>query len=433
MEYCKRCVYPKNTQPTIQFDDEGICSSCRTHEGKYEIDWDERQKELEPILEEYKAKRSERESNYDCIVPVSGGKDSTYQVYLISEVYGLNPLLVTYNHNFNTKIGLRNLRNMVKQFDCDLIRVTSKHETVKKLSRYMLKKVGDLTWHYHTGIFTVPFQVAVNYNIPLVIWGEHAWSETTGVVNLKDNPEFTKWMRDEYSMRGVSVEEIVEEVDDIDESDLVPYTFPDYEKFRELGVRGIYLGNHYAWKHLEQVKFLCENYDYKVCQEERDRTFCQFKKMEDHANDIHDYLRYLKYGYGRGTQHACEEIRMGRMTREQGIEMAEKYDPARPSTLDAYLDFMEMSEAEFEEAIAPMRDESIWKQNEQGDWVRKDSVANHKDDPGVEEARVDLVDPEDRAFGDNNKHYFYSDNFEPLPEPDNSYVTESVPEEFTIL
>lgn len=432
MEYCKRCVYPKNAQPTITFDEEGICSGCRTIEAKQEIDWDERKDELEEILKSYKAEAKKRKNNYDCIIPVSGGKDSHYQVYLAKEVYDLNPLLVVFNHNYNTRLGLRNLRNIVKQFDCDLIRVTAKPQTVRKLSRYMIKKVGDLTWHYHTGIYTVPFQVAVNYNIPLVIWGEHGYGELTGVVRLEDKPDFTKWMRDEYDMRGVELEEVIEDVEGIDQEDLFPYVFPDYERFQDVGVRGIHLGNYHRWDHLKQVKYVTNHFDFDIYEEPRERTFCQYAKTDDHANDVHDYLRYLKFGYGRGTEHASDEIRLGRMTREEGIAMAEKYDDVRPDSLDTYLNFLDMTEEEFEAAIEPMRDESIW-EKKNGEWVTKDSVGNHEDDDGVEDARISMVDPEDRVFGENNKNFYYSDSFEPLKGQDQHYVSNKYENEFIIL
>ncbi|HQQ00519.1 MAG TPA: N-acetyl sugar amidotransferase, partial [bacterium] len=132
MRYCARCVYPENSRPTIIFDEYGICSGCRVHESKKQIDWQGREKMLREILDHYKGEAQRTGNLYDCIIPVSGGKDSHYQVYLVKEVYGLNPLLVTYNHTFNTQLGIRNLINMVKEFGCDLIRFTANPDSVRK-------------------------------------------------------------------------------------------------------------------------------------------------------------------------------------------------------------------------------------------------------------------------------------------------------------
>ena len=180
MRYCQRCCYPENAQPSIIFDEHGVCSGCRVVESRPSIDWAERERWLVELLDEYKAKAKAAKNPYDCIIPVSGGKDSHYQAYLMKVKYGMNPLLVTYNHLFNTKVGLRNLENMFSKFSCDLIRFSSNPDSVRKIARYMLEKVGDVTWHYHAGIMTFPIQIAVKYRIPLMIWGEEGFSELTG-------------------------------------------------------------------------------------------------------------------------------------------------------------------------------------------------------------------------------------------------------------
>lgn len=437
MEYCARCVYPENAKPTILIDDDGICSGCRVHETKSKqenINWEEREKLLREILEEYKAKAREAGSIYDCIIPVSGGKDSTYQVYLVKEVYGLNPLLVTYNHIFNTQLGIRNLSNVVKQFNCDLIRFTAKPDSVRKIDRYMLKKVGDITWHYHTGIFTFPFQIAVKFKIPLMIWGEHGYSEMTGMFRLEDIPEFTKWCRQEYEMRGVEIDDLLaDESSGITLQDVAPYLFPEDEEMESVGVRGIYIGNYIKWDHMAQTQFLMDKYGFKIASWKRERTFSLFHKLDDHANDVHDYLKYLKFGYGRGSDHSCHEIRNGTMTREEGIKLATEYDPVRPKSLDVYLDFLGMTEQEFEDSIEHMRDLDIWEKDGNGIWRTKDSVANHVNDPKVEAARLPMVPEDERTFGKNNLHLYWSDKYRKPPQDADQYIARDSDNEFIIL
>ena len=408
MEYCKRCLYPANAKPTIIIDEEGVCSGCRYHESRQRIDWPERMEMLKEILFEHKVKAREANNPYDCIIPVSGGKDSHFQTYLMKEVFGMNPLLVTFNHIFNTSLGIRNLRNLVEKFGVDLIRFTANPSSVHKISKYMLKTVGDLTWHYHAGIRTVPFQIAVKYKIPLIVWGEHGFAELTGVVTLEDMVEFTKWTRQEHDMRGYEPHDLINDESGITEKDIFPYIYPLDEEIEELDVRGIYLSNFYDWDALNHAKMMKNNYDFGLHPGPREKSFILHGKIDDHANDVHDYLKYLKFGYGRATDDASMEIRHGRMTREEGIELVKLYDHVKPSSLETYLDFLNISEQEFYEWVAPMRDPEIWELDDKFQWVTKDSVSNHINEPGVDAVRPVLKNTEDRTFGKNNQGYFWA-------------------------
>lgn len=414
MKYCARCLYPENAKPTIIIDDEdGICSGCKYNESrqKLEVNWDERKQMFGEIMEEAKRMAEERGNNYDCIIPVSGGKDSHFQVYVVKEIYGLNPLLVTYNHIFNHEAGLRNLENLVEKSGCDLIRFTANPHAVKKLSRFMLETVGDLTWHYHAGIRTLPFKVAVEKNIPLIIWGEHGFAELTGIVSLEDFVEFTRWNRKEHDMRGFEPEDVVEKSKGlITMKDLDPYIFPTDEALEETEVRGIYMSNFFDWNAKKAVERMMKIWDFKPISYERERTFVQYAKIDDHANDIHDYLKFLKFGYGRATDDASMEIRHGRMTREEGIQMVERYDSNTPKSLKPYLDFMGLSVQEFYDLVEPMRDPSIW-EKVKGQWRMKDTVKNHLNNEYTAAAQVEQS--EDRTFSEENRHLYFNPNNPP--------------------
>jgi len=395
MRYCKRCLYPENSRPMILFDEKGVCSGCRLHESRPVIDWDKKKKVLKKILLKYSKMARDNGSPYDCIIPVSGGKDSHYQAHIVKQM-GLNPLLVCYNHGFNTKLGIRNLTNMTKQFGCDILRFTSNPKSVKKISRYMLKKVGDITWHYHAGIMTFPIKAAVMYKIPLIVWGEHGFSELLGMYNQEDMLEFSKKDRRDHSMRGFEPEDILDDPNNegITADDLAPFNYPTDSEIEEIGVIGIYLTNFIRWKTTEQTRLMIDKYGFETAKK-RERTFHLYDKLDDiHASGAHDYLKYLKFGYGRATDDASHEIRHGRMTREEGIEMVKKYDSVRPSDLDIWLRFEGMTEDEFLKHIEPMRDKQIWEKTKSG-WKPKDSVANHIHDKGVDEERLPLVS--DRA------------------------------------
>jgi N-acetyl sugar amidotransferase len=407
MRYCARCLYPGNAKPAIILDDEGVCSGCRYHESRNKIDWADREKKFKEFLELFKKKAREEGRPYDCIIPVSGGKDSHYQVHMVKFVYGLNPLLVTFNHSYNTALGVRNLNNLVSKTGCDLIRFTANPESARKISRYMLKKVGDLTWHYHAGIRTFPFQIAVRYKVPLIIWGEHGFAELTGMFTLDDMVEFTKWTRREHDMRGFEPDDLITPESGITKQDVVPYVYPTDEEIEGLGVRGIYMSNFVSWNAKEQAEIVIQKYDFGIFHEKRDRTFLLYGKTDDHANDVHDYLKYLKFGYGRATDDASMEIRHGRLSREEGVELVRQYDANRPRSLDGYLRFLRITEQEFLDWVEPMRDKSIW-QKQGGRWVATDSVVDHAKDPGVARARVPLVPPQERTFSPRNRHLYYS-------------------------
>jgi N-acetyl sugar amidotransferase len=408
MDYCARCLYPANARPALIIDDDGVCSGCHYHESRSNVDWPERERMLRELLEEFKRRARQAGQIYDCIVPVSGGKDSHYQVHLIKVVYGLNPLLVTFNHCFNTRLGIRNLTNMVKQFGCDLLRVTANPESVGKIARHMVRRVGDLTWHYHAGIKTLPFQIAVRHRIPLIIWGEHGFAELTGMFTLDDLVEFTKWSRQEHDMRGLEAEDLIGEESGITRQDIAPYVYPTDDEIESLGVRGIYLSNFTNWDAKQQAELMIAKYDFEPIRHRRGRTFNLYSKTDDHANEVHDYMKYLKFGYGRATDDASTEIRHGRMTREEGIEMVRLYDAARPLHFDVYLKFLGMSEAEFEGCLDPMRDPDIWARDAQGRWTARDWVGAHADEPAVPRSRVRQV--ADRTLSVQNRHLYWQDS-----------------------
>ena len=389
MEYCKRCVYPANARPGILFDDEGVCSGCRLIESRPTIDWGEREKLLIELLGRYKARQRAKGNPYDCIIPVSGGKDSTYQTWLMRTRYAMNPLLVTYNHTFNTPIGLRNLANLIEKLDCNLLRFTTAPGSALRIAKHMLQKVGDVTWHYHAGIQTFPIRASVQYDIPLIVWGEEGYSELVGMHNHDDFVEFTKKKRQEHSMRGFEPEDLLDEPGcPLTPYDLAPFFYPSDEDLERIESRGIYLSNYIPWNARAQTEFIVENLGFETSQG-RERTFNIYDKLDDiHANGLHDYLKYLKFGYGRATDDAATEIRHGRMTRERGIELVTKYDSTRPSDMDIFLRAVNMTELELLEMVRPMRDPAVWQMGADGVWSTTDCVGNHIADSGVDEVRL---------------------------------------------
>lgn len=416
MEYCARCLYPLNAKPTIIFDeDTGICSGCNYHASRTDkfanIDWAAREQIFAKICDEAKKMAKERGNAHDCIIPISGGKDSYYQVWLLKEKYGMNPLLVTFNHCFNTPIGNWNLMNLLHKSGCDHIRYSVSVDSARKLSRYMLEKVGDITWHYHAGIRTLPFRIAVEKNIPLIVWGEHGFAELTGIVTLEDFVEFTKWTRKEHDMRGIEAHELIGK-GGIEYHDIAPYIFPTDAQIEVVNVRGIYLSNFFPWNAKAQGELMMKEWGFSPIAYRRERTFNLYSKIEDHANDVHDYLKYLKFGYGRATDDASMEIRHGRLTRDQGLVLVKEYDATEPSTLEMYCDFMGITKAQFYQFIEPMRDKNIWQKNKNDEWEVKDSVFLNRTNYLLEMAAQVPVAPEN-VFDEKNRHLYFNPNNPP--------------------
>jgi hypothetical protein len=192
---------------------------------------------------------------------------------------------------------------------------------------------------------TWPFQVAKQYGIDLIVWGEHGFAELTGMVSLNDFVEFTNWKRKEHDMRGINPEDIVGE-NGITEQDVRPLVWPEGE-----AATGIYLSNFLPWNAKHQAEQMVREWNFAPVTYPRERTFVQYAKIEDHANDLHDYLKFLKFGYGRATDDATTEIRHGRMTRAQGVDLVRRYDPVEPSTLEEYCDFLGITSADFYSAV----------------------------------------------------------------------------------
>lgn len=411
MNYCKRCMYPENAKPTIIFDDDGICSGCRYHESRSRVDWIEREKMFSNLVEQVKQERKKNGNVYDCIIPVSGGKDSTFQVWLMKEKYGLNPLLVAYNHSFNTEAGLRNLENLVINSGCNIVRYTLNPKSAVKLARYMIKRIGDLTWHYHAGIFTLPIQMAVKYKVPFIFWGEEGFSELTGMFQLDDFVEFKKWARKEHDMRGIEPEDLVNDSSTgIVWNDVEAFVYPTDEEIESLDVRGIFVSNYFDWDAKKQTEIVMKEYDFKGVTYNKGRSFVQYSKIDDHANDMHDYLKYLKFGYGRATDETSYEIRHGRMTREEAADIVSKLDSLEPYSFNEYLEILDLTREEFFALVEDAREDSIWEKIN-GHWKVKDSIMNHVVEDGVDAARV--KQSKDRTFSKENRQMYFNEEMPP--------------------
>jgi len=376
MRYCLKCVYPEIAVNSI-FDDNGICSGCRSEEefdAISEESWKEREKKFVSILEE---RNKRKQSNYDCVIPVSGGKDSYWQVHLVKEVYGFNPLLVTYHGNNFSPEGQENLLRMRDVFNVDHLIFGAGVETLIKLNRLGFKTLGDMNWHNHAGIFTYPMNIAVKFKIPTVVWGETSW-DIAGMFSPDDYVRYNKRVIIEHNLRGYTWKDFVDK-EGLEEKDMIWLKMPSDEEFVEAGTEGIYSGNFFHWEPYKQVEFIKEKYNWEESRLPFERTYRTISNLDDmHENGIHDYMKYIKFGYGRATDHASKDIRLGskymNMTRRKAIEMVKKYDHVKPRRdLERWLEYVDMTEEEFDNIADTFRDPRVWSKDPNGNWI-KDNI-----------------------------------------------------------
>lgn len=409
MIYCKRCLNPTNHPYGMVLDAYGVCMGCRIHEEKNEIDWGERFRMLERIVHT-NAQRMGRKG-FDCIVPVTGGGDSYFIVHTVKNVLGMNPLLVNYNAHFNTKVGIRNLANLATVFDCDVVTSTLSPDLLKRITRHTLRKYGSMYWQVLAGYLTFPVQVAVRFRIPLIIWGVHPWSEQTGMFSHLDEVEMTERCRKEHGLMGISAEDLIDSTAGITRGDVQSFIYPFDSELETVGVRGLYLSNYIRWDAKRQHEEMIDTYGYESAVQQR--TFNTYEDVHCfHSAGVHDYIKYLKYGYSKVTDHANREIRLQRMTREEGIARVVEFSERSPTDLALFLDWAEITEREFFDCVWDRRDGRIWTRDQTGEWALRDRVDRHYNDVGVDAVRLEKAE---------SCHYCVTQKAEP-DTPDSEYL-----------
>jgi N-acetyl sugar amidotransferase len=349
------------------FNEKQICSACEYHdvyESLSDQDWSQRKKIFEKILEENKSN-----SNYDCIIPVSGGKDSYFQTHKIVEEFNLKPLLVTYDGNNYLEEGIYNRDKMRELFDADHIVFGPSVKSLIKLNKHCFKVMGDMNWHAHCGIFTYPFQIAEKFEIPLLIWGETFW-DISGMYDVNDMVEFTNRMRVEHNLRGFEWNDLIKN-SELTQKDMLWAKFPSDDSVRKKRIRGIPLGNYFKWDPNKHTKMIIKNYKWKTRKIPFERTYRTMSNLDDrYENGVHDLLKFIKFGYGRASDHASKDIRTKYMSRKEGIEMVKKYDHVISSDLNYWLKYVGMKETEFWEISDTFRDPKVW-WIEDGKWYKE--------------------------------------------------------------
>tara|TARA_B100000579_G_scaffold42278_1_gene29488 strand:- start:13576 stop:14655 length:1080 start_codon:yes stop_codon:yes gene_type:complete len=344
---------PETSEGTI-FDEMGICRACTSSEQKMHINWLDRKKKLEEILDRF---RESSGDNYDCLVPISGGKDSVFQLHMLVKIYKMKPLAVTFNHNWYTETGQYNLWNILEKLNVDHIMFTPNRGLINNIAKQSLHMIGDSCWHCHAGVGSFPLQAAIRFKIPLIIWGESI-AEAGNKATYMDNGGEPIPFDEEYYLKvssKVRPEEMI--CDSITSKDLYPFKLPSKEEVKSAGIYGIHLGDYMFWDGEKQVNFIKKEYGWK--EDYVEGTYKGYKSVECKMSGVHDHAKFVKRGFGRTTDHVSQDVRNGLMSREEAFQLVREIETKQPEGLPNYLNITEFSEKEFYEILKSHRDNKV--------------------------------------------------------------------------
>lgn len=370
MRYCTRCILP-DTKPGIIFDDEGVCSACRSVEKKHKIDWDARGKKLMDLCDSI---RGTNGHDYECIVPVSGGKDSCYQAYMMSQVYKLRTLCVIVTPHIQTIEGIDNLNALVENLGLDLVKINVRPGTMKKIRQLAFEKVGNPNYAEHRVVFSAVARAAVFYNVPLVVWGEDIGVEFGGHV---DGASADEGSADELInndlFRETSFTDLIG--DAVTDEELFFYEHPPIEEIRRRKIRSIYLGFYHWWDGFKHMQ-VAQHYGFKGRADgPLSGNLLAYDNIDEKLCELHIWLKFLKFGFWRPTDQACYKIWNGYMQRDEAVEaVREKQYEFPGEALPEFLEFHQMKEADFFEHAESWRNHDIW-HKVNGTWRLKHELA----------------------------------------------------------
>lgn len=367
IKYCKSCLMP-STKPYIGFDEQGVCNACHSATKKQDsaqgVDWSDRQRDFEELVS---WAREQNAPNYDAMVPVSGGKDSITQVHRLLNK-GLRILAVNVDYGIKTEIGRSNLE-CISAMGANLMIFRPELKLHKRLIRIGLEEYGDPDLLSHTLLHAYPLHVARQFQIPLCLLGENSAFEYGGNEELASRNEITRGWFNSYAANKGMTARVVSEKYDIPYELLWQYDFPD-EIENDPSIRAVFCSGYFAWDSNEHLR-IAKEYGFRELDQPGEGTYRTFVGIDEKINRLHQYIKVLKFGYGRATDHACEDIRLGVLTREQGKELVRKYDLQLLGAdfVRDICEFLEYNDENFSAILEQYRNMDIWEQNDRGEWL----------------------------------------------------------------
>lgn len=342
MKKCSKCLLPE-THETIKFDAKNECNICSNHNlKKKNINWKKRRKDLDSLISKYKGKH-----DYDCIVPFSGGKDSTWTLYYLVKEFGLKPLVVRFDHGFFRPNLEENVKKVSRELGVDIITFTPNWKVVQKLMLQSLLEKGDFCWHCHTGIFSYPMWVAIEKKIPLIFWGEPS-AEYTAYYGYEENETVDETRFNRYINLGINAEDMYFKLKgEVDIRDLKPYTYPPLKLLQDLKFNSVCLGSYVKWDVPKQSEIISSKLGWTGDTVENVPKKYSYEKIECYMQGVRDYLKFIKRGYSRTSHLVSLDLRNNRISKAKAKKLIKDYEGKRPPSLDIFLKFVGISELEF--------------------------------------------------------------------------------------
>ena len=346
MQICSKCLLPE-THETISFDQNGICSVCNNFSIKQDIDWTQRYQTLLKLVDKVKRKKA----LYDCIIPFSGGKDSTFSLYYAVEILKLRVLVVSFDHGFYRDNLLRNRERTINKLGVDLVTFRPNQVLVKKLMLQSLKDKGDFCWHCHTGIGSYPLQVAVEKSIPLVLWGESS-TEYTNYFKVEDFHSIDEVTFNRMADLGISATDMYFRLnEEFELREFAPFTIPSLSELQSKNITTFPLGNFIKWDTKNQVEIIKNKLDWQGDEVEGVPKQYDYEKIECMMQGMRDYIKYIKRGYARTSHLASIDIRNGLLDRNEAKALVEEHEGQKPESIQLFLEFLQITEEDFNDII----------------------------------------------------------------------------------
>lgn len=362
MRWCRACVLP-DTRPNLRLGEDSVCNACRAHGHKREIDWPARAQQLVPVVAAAKARA--RSAGYDCLIPVSGGKDSTWQTVKCLEL-GLRPLAVTWKTPARTEIGRSNLENLVR-LGVDHIDWQINPRVEARFMLKAFKRFGSTAIPMHMALFNMPLTLAERLGIPLVIWGENSAFEYGAAADAHSGFRLdAEWLRMYGVTHGTTAADWVD--DELTSKDLAAYFGPSAEALEQAGVRAIFLGYYLPWDPVE-TRRVAAAHGFRSESAGARTGYYDFADIDDDFISIHHWMKWYKFGFTRLFDNLSLEIRNGRMRRDEALVVIRRIGEQTPhSDIAKFCAFASISEATFFEIAERFRNRKIWRQRADGAW-----------------------------------------------------------------
>ncbi len=367
VRFCRTCTI-SNQRPRITFDAEGVCSACRYAEFKHSLDWKQREKELKELCDRHR----KTDGSFDVIVPVSGGKDGAFVAHQLQEVYGMHPLTVTWSPLLSTEIGAKNLEHFIAA-GFNHVRFTPRRNVSRVLAKLAFLHMGDPFQPFIYGVYNYPLQVAVHYDIPLIMYGENGEVEYGGDMKNAYVPNRPVTDQSKHYFSGKPPEFWKEH--GITDADLRPYLQPSFDLIRRTGVDVHFFGYYKFWDPQENFYYASKNTGFTTNPERTEGTYSKYASLDDKIDGFHYWLGFLKFGIGRATSDSAHEIRDGKITREEGVALVRRYDGEFPKRyFREFLDYCDITEAQFWEVADSWRSPHLW-EKAGGEWTLRHRVS----------------------------------------------------------